>query len=288
MKFKTIEKIILIVIFCAGLLGLIVILSQGAQSNILAPKGLIAEKERNLLVFASALSLLVILPVFALIIGISWRYRETNKRAKYTPNWDGSRTLESIWWGVPLVLIMVLSVVTFNSSHDLDPFKPIEAKTQPLTIQVIALDWKWLFIYPEQDIATVNYVKMPVDRPVNFQLTGDGAMNSFWIPSLGGQIYAMAGMATQINLQATEPGEYRGSSANISGRGFAKMNFTASAGSDLEFNDWVSAVKKSDKTLSADVFKKLSEPTIDHPVTYYSSTKTDLFHDQLNKFLLPS
>lgn len=285
---KSIEKIILVVIFCGWLVGLILILSQGAESSILAPKGQIAEKQKNLLVFASALSLIIILPVFALIFGIAWRYRESNKKAKYKPDWDHSRVLESIWWGVPIVLIAVLSVVTFKSSHELDPFKPIEAEAKPMTIQVVALDWKWLFIYPEQNIATVNYVKMPVGQPVNFQLTGNGAMNSFWIPSLGGQIYAMAGMSTQINLQADEAGNFRGSSANISGRGFADMDFTASAGQQPDFDKWVKAVKSSQKALGPEEYQKLAQPSIDHPPAYYSSVEPGLYRDVILSFLLPS
>ncbi|MBW3569166.1 ubiquinol oxidase subunit II [Candidatus Parcubacteria bacterium] len=285
---KNIEKIIMVVIFCFWLFGLILILSQGSEVSILDPKGQVAAKEKNLLIFASGLSLIIILPVFALIFGIAWRYREGNDKAKYKPDWDHSRLLESIWWGVPFALIVILSIVTYKSSHELDPFKPLEAETKPLTIQVIAMDWKWLFIYPEQNIATVNYVKFPAGTPVNFQLTGDGAMNSFWIPQLGGQIYAMAGMSTQINLLADEPGDFRGSSANISGRGFSDMTFIASAGSNSDFEAWVGAVKKSQKNLSENEYKKLAEPTVDHPPTYYSSVQEGLYKEVILSFLLPS
>lgn len=285
---KNIEKIILVVIFCGWLVGIILILGQGSEVSILAPKGEIAEKQKDLLIFASALSLIIILPVFALIFSIAWRYREGNKKAKYRPEWDGSRLLESIWWGVPFALIVVLSVVTFKSSHELDPFRPLEAEAKPLTIQVIALDWKWLFIYPEENIASINYIQFPAGTPVNFQITGEGAMNSFWIPHLGGQIYAMAGMSTQIHLKADEPGKFRGSSANISGEGFSDMNFIAEAGTMSDFDAWVEAVRKSQNTLTNDEYQKLSEPTIDHPTAYYSSVQHGLYRDVILKFLLPS
>lgn len=285
---KTKEKILLIIIFCCWLAGLLFILAQASSESVLQPKGVIASRERDLMYFAGALSLVIIIPVFALIFGIAWRYRESNQTAKYNPNWDHSRLYETIWWGVPTLLIIILSIVTFKTSHELDPSKPIQSSQPAMTIQVVAMDWKWLFIYPDEQIATVNYVNMPVNTPINFKITGDSAMNSFWIPSLGGQIYAMAGMSTQINLQASETGEYRGSSANISGKGFAKMDFIVNVTSQDGHQEWIKAVKAVNNMLDSDEYNKLAQPSINHPPAYYSVVKDDLFLNIINRYLLPS
>lgn len=256
--------------------------------DMLNPKGLIALKEYNLLVFTTLLGMVIVVPVFVITIIIAWRYRESNTKATYTPNISGNRLAETIWWGIPIVLITILSVVTWYSTHDLDPHKPLASDVKPITVQVVALDWKWLFIYPEQNIATVNLVQFPVNTPVNFQITADAPMNSFWIPKLGGQIYAMAGMTTKLHLNATEVGDYKGSSANISGEGFAGMKFTARASTEQDFNDWIASVKKSPLSLTTAEYAKLSAPSKNNPQALYSTSATDLYDTIVMKYMLPT
>ncbi len=239
------------------------------------------------MIFASLLSLVVVIPVFGLTFWIAWKYRASNTRARYRPDWDGSRVLEAIWWLVPLVLIMVLSVVTWKSSHDLDPFRPLSSNVKPLTVQVVALDWKWLFIYPEQHIASVNYLQFPVGTPLNFQITADAPMNSFWIPKLGGQIYAMAGMSTELHLMADTPGTFPGSSANISGRGFAGMTFEAKASSGAEFRDWVNMIKRSPRTLDESTYRVLAKPSENNPHAYYTANDHNLYDKVVLQYMSP-
>lgn len=256
--------------------------------DILNPKGEIASKQYNLLVFTTLLGFVVVIPVFIMAIVIAWRYREGNHKARYTPNVSTNRLAETIWWGIPIILIVILSVVTWNSTHELDPHKPLVSDTPAINVQVVALDWKWLFIYPDHDIATVNFVQFPVDTPVNFSITADAPMNSFWMPQLGGQIYAMAGMTTQLHISADTPGDYRGVSANISGEGFADMKFTARASSSAEFTNWVKTTKASSKKLDAAEYATLRQQTIAHPVTYYQLSDRNLYDTIVMKYMMPT
>ncbi len=255
---------------------------------VLDPKGTIGQEERQLIIFALALSLIVVIPVFAMLFGFAWKYRASNPRpAKYTPSWDHNPLIEAVWWGVPTILIITLSVVAWRSSHDLDPFKPLRSSAKPINVQVIALDWKWLFIYPEQHIATVNYLVFPEDTPVNFTITADAPMNSFWIPQLGGQIYAMPGMSTKLHLEATEPGAYRGSSANISGIGFAGMGFTAEAKTPGEFQQWARSVQESPNQLDLKAYNKLAQPSQDNPPADYTLADQNIYDIVEMKYMRP-
>src|SRR3989344_8743312 len=218
----------LFILLLVGITILVAVLLGGGTIAVLNPKGIVATQERNLIIFALLLSLTVVIPVFILTFAIAWKFRE-GREEKYEPDWDHNKWLEFVWWAVPAAIILVLAAVTWTSTHQLDPFKPLSSSTQPITIQVVALQWKWLFIYPEQNIATVNFVQFPARTPINFELTADAPMNSFWIPQLSGQIYAMAGHKTQLHLMADETGEFAGSAAEISGRGFAGMKFSAKA-----------------------------------------------------------
>ncbi len=271
------EKFGLVAMALVAFIAILIMLVYGNDIPVLNPKGEVAGKERDLIVFGTLLSLVIIVPVFTMTFVIAWRYRESNKKAKYQPDWDHSRLFESIWWGVPLLLIIILSSVTWKSSHELDPFKPLESSTKPLRIQVVALPWKWLFIYPEQNIATINYVRFPEDTPVNFEVTADAPMNSFWIPSLGGQIYAMNGMVTKLHLIADQAGEYRGSSANISGRGFSGMKFIAEASSEASFKEWVGEVQKDSGGLGIEKYSDLSRPSENNPVQQFALADKNLF-----------
>jgi cytochrome o ubiquinol oxidase subunit 2 len=205
--------------------------------------------------------LIVVIPVFILIIFMAWHYREGNTKAKYTPNWEHSKMEELVWWSIPLEIVLVLAALTWSSTHALDPAKPLVSTERPLTVQVVALPWKWLFIYPEQGVASVNELALPVNRPVEFKITADAPMNSFWIPALGGQMYAMTGMTTALHLMASKAGDYPGRSANYSGEGFAQMQFTAKAMSDADFAAWVTHAQQSNDVLTSDSYSALRQPS---------------------------
>lgn len=281
-------KILLAALGLAGLTVAFVLWLRGMSIPVMQPRGIVAAKERNLMFAALLLSLIVVIPVFTLAIVFSWKYREGNKKAKYSPELDHSRLLETIWWLVPLTLILILSVVAYRSSHDLDPFKPFSSTKKPLTIQVVALDWKWLFIYPQQHIATVNYVRFPAGTPLNFQITAEAPMNSFWIPQLGGQIYAMSGMTTHLHLMADQVGTFNGSSANISGKGFAGMRFTAEATADADFAHWVQLAQQSPKRLTLEEYAQLAKPSENNPHTLYAAPVDGLYDTIEMKYMVPT
>lgn len=264
----------------------LIYLMSGFAFPVLQPSGWVGEQQRNLIVFTMLLSLVVIVPVFYMLFRFITKYDEKNTKAKYQPELDNNKAIEFIWWGVPIVLVLILGVITYRTSHSLDPFKAIDHPKEQLTIQVIALQWKWLFIYPDQQIATVNYVKLPVDRPVEFKLTGDKApMNSFWIPDLGGQLYAMEGMATELNLIANKAGDYKGVSSNLSGEGFAGMKFIASAVNETEFNNWISEKQLTGELLTDASYEDLTKPSSNNLVTSYKLENPNLFEDTIHKYM---
>ncbi len=280
-------KIIIFILLALIAVTLAIGYLKHANIPVLEPKGSIGEKEKNLIVFALVLSLVVVLPVYALLFAFAWRYRASNKKAKYSPDLSGNWLVEAVWWLIPSILIAILSVVTWNSSHQLDPYRSLASDKQPMNIQVVALDWKWLFIYPDQHIASVNYLQVPTNTPINFQLTSDSVMNSFWLPQLGGQIYTMPGMSTQLHLIANKAGSYYGSSANISGNGFAGMTFTAKAGSESDFNNWMKSVKHQDQPLTMSSYDQLAKPSQNNPVVVYSSTPPNLYDSIMSKYMGP-
>ncbi|MGH7157214.1 MAG: ubiquinol oxidase subunit II [Candidatus Saccharimonadales bacterium] len=255
---------------------------------VLQPRGTVARQERNLIIVALALAALVVVPVYTMTIMIAWKYRASNTKARYTPDWDSHRLMEITWWAIPGAIILVFSIITWNSSRTLDPFRPLSSAQSPLTIQVVALDWKWLFIYPQQKIASVNYLQMPVNVPVNFELTSDSVMNSFWVPALGSQIYTMPGMSTQIHLMATQAGSYRGSSANISGEGFASMDFMAQASSSSGFAQWVKQAQASSNWLDLVSYSNLAKPSQNTPVTYFSHAYSSLYNYVIGRYMAPA
>jgi cytochrome o ubiquinol oxidase subunit II len=269
------------------LVGLVVWYLRDKNFAVLNPAGEIAAQERDLLLLTVVLGLLVIIPVYIMLFTFAWRFRESNKKAKYSPDVTGNRWLETIWWGIPGIIILTLSVITWNTSHSLDPHKSIEHSKAPLNIQVIALDWKWLFIYPQQKVASVNWVQLPVDTPVTFYITADAPMNSFWIPQLAGQIYAMPGMSTQLHLIADKTGSFEGSSANLSGKGFAGMRFTAKAGDDKEFANWLLTARHSPRTLDYAAYTTLAKPSQNDSVNLYSSVEPDLYDKVVLKYMGP-
>lgn len=254
---------------------------------VLFPKGWIALEQRNLLLIIQALMLLVIIPVYVLTFIFSWHYRADNKKATYDPDLVDHKMAEIVWWGLPLVMTAIVAVITWVKTYELDPYKSIPSDKKEMKIQVIALQWKWLFIYPEENIATINFIQIPTDTPVRFEITADAPMNSFWIPDLGGQIYAMPAMVTQLNLIANEPGDFRGSSANISGEGFSGMTFITRASSDEEYKAWVTEAKASTLKLDGAEYEKIAKPSSNSPVEIYQLTDPQLFHQIVMKFMEP-
>ncbi len=249
-------------------------------------KGIIAAQQHSLMVKMVLIMLIIVIPVFIGAILISLKYREGNN-SDYTPERVHSPKLQLFFWSLPLIIVVILSVINWKSTHLLDPFKPISSSNKPITIQVVALQWKWLFIYPEQNIATVNLVQFPANTPVVFELTADAPMNSFWIPQLAGQMYAMPGMKTHLNLIADAPGEFNGSAAEINGEGFSGMKFLAKATTQSEFDEWVKMVKNFHTWLGMEEYKKLAGPTVNEPIAYYSASKKDLYNQIMMKFLAP-
>lgn len=263
---------------------MMVIAASGASMPVIDTRGVIGNAQRDLLYFAVGIMLIVVLPVFFLVFFISWKYREGNKKAKYRPNWASNKWLELIWWGIPIVIIGILSVVTWTTSHSLDPYRPLEQNKQAVKVQVVALQWKWLFIYPEVGVASVGEMAMPVNTPVEFTITSDAPMNSFWIPQLGGQIYAMSGMSTKLHLDADTVGDYRGVSANLSGEGHSSMTFTAKARSDSEYTAWLNDARTNGLQLDSAMYERLRLPSKNDEVKYYRVATSDLYDSIVKRY----
>ncbi len=280
-------KIAIIALLCIAAFAACAVFVSRHSIAVLEPAGMIAKKERELIITASLLMLIVVIPVLILTLVFAWRYREGREKAKFTPDWEHNSIAECCWWGIPLAIIAILAVITWKSSHELNPFKPLKTEKKPLSIQAVALQWKWLFIYPEEGIATMNFVQFPAQTPINFEITADAPMNSFWIPELGGQIYAMPAMRTKIHLIADKMGMFRGASANISGKGFAGMIFTAKASSEEEFGQWVSQVKREGTTLDFNNYEQLAVPSEDAPVSFYTLADRQLFDRIIMKYSPP-
>lgn len=259
---------------------------SGCNAALLNPKGQISLEQRSLIFTAIGLMLIVVIPAIVMALIFAWKYRAANTKAKYTPNWAHSNKVEAVVWGIPVIIIIILATLTWKTTHSLDPYRPLEHANKPVTIEVVSLDWKWLFIYPEQGIATVNEIAFPKNTPIEFKVTSNSVMNSFFIPRLGSQIYAMAGMQTKLHLIANEPGTYDGISASYSGAGFSGMKFKAIATPDkASFEKWVAQVKQSPETLNDMVaFKKLAQPSKFNKTEYFASVKSDLFGDVIHQF----
>ncbi|OON37532.1 cytochrome o ubiquinol oxidase subunit II [Izhakiella australiensis] len=272
-----------------GILSLIAgtLLLSGCNSALLDPKGQIALEQRSLILTAFGLMLIVVIPAIAMAVIFAWKYRASNTNAKYSPNWSHSNKVEAVVWTIPILIILFLGILTWKSTHALEPSKPLASDVKPIEVEVVALDWKWLFIYPEQGIATVNQLAFPANTPVNFRITSNSVMNSFFIPTLGSQIYAMAGMQTKLHLIANQAGTYDGISSNFSGRGFSGMKFKAIATPDnATFEQWVAQAKQSPNALnSMEDFEKLAAPSENNPVEFFSSVKPELFKDIIEKFM---
>ncbi len=280
---------------CQLILAPLVLLA-GCDTVVMNPSGDIAAQQANLILVSTLLMLLIIVPVIVLTLVFAWRYRQSNTSAKYDPDWDHSTKLELVIWGAPLLIIIALGLLTWISTHLLDPYRPLQridanrpipAETKPMTVQVVALDWKWLFIYPEQGIATVNELVTPVNVPIRFKITASSVMNSFYIPALAGQIYAMPGMDTTLNAVINKPGEYEGFSANYSGAGFSHMRFKYHGVSTTDFDGWVQKTKAAGGSLSRDEYLTLEQPSEREPVRRYGTVAPDLYHAVVNRCVAP-
>jgi cytochrome o ubiquinol oxidase subunit 2 len=283
---KKITRIFIITILALVVFGLVMYWAMhGYDIAVLNPQGIIAEKERGLIIFTVLLGSVVVLPVFIMLFAFAWKYREGNTKAKYTPNDDKNKWIEGVWWGIPIAIIGVLSVVTWVSSHDIDPYKKIDSHVKPMTIRVVALQWKWLFLYPDQGVATVNEVRFPEKTPINFELTADAPMNAFWIPSLGSQIYAMSGMSSKLSLEAKNIGTFNGMSSNISGKGYSGMTFKAISESRNDFDTWAKNIAGSSTQLTWDSYNQLVEPSENNQVVYYMLREPDLYNRVIMKYM---
>ena len=267
-------------------------LLAGCNAVVMKPSGDIAVQQRDLILISTGLMLLIIVPVIFLTLLFAWRYRAANKEAAYEPDWDHSTGLELIIWSAPLLIIIALGAITWISTHTLDPYRPLDrieagrgvpTGTKPLEVQVVALDWKWLFIYPEQGIATVNELAAPVDRPITFRISASSVMNSFFIPALAGQIYAMPGMETQLHAVINKPGEFEGFSANYSGAGFSHMRFKFHGVSTADFDKWVETAKAGGGQLDRPGYIELERPTERDPVRKWAGVTPDLFDAIVNR-----
>ncbi|UYH52117.1 ubiquinol oxidase subunit II [Candidatus Kirkpatrickella diaphorinae] len=263
------------------------LLLSGCTLDLLDPRGPVGRGNRDVMLLEMGVMLCIIIPVIIMTLFFAWKYRESNTKAEYLPTWDHSTKIECFVWGIPAVVILILGVVCVWSSYYYDPYRKLTASDpsrKPLNVEVVALDWKWLFIYPDQGVAAINQLAIPVDRPINFLITSDAVMTSFFIPRLGSQVYAMAGMQTQLHLLADAPGDYLGQASNYTGAGFSDMRFRALAMNDGDFDAWVEKVKQSPNALDSSTYPDVAAPQQAAPVTYYGRVQPSLFDGIVAKY----
>ncbi len=255
------------------------------QLELFNPKGAVGEQEKNLILIALGLMLLVVIPVMVLTLVFAWRYRETNISATYAPKWSHSTRIEVVVWSIPCVIVAILAVLIWDTTHKLDPYRALTSDVAPINVEVVALNWKWLFIYPDYGVATVNRLAIPVGTPVHFRLTSESMMNSFFIPQLGSQIYAMAGMTTQLHLIADEPGTYAGRSSAYSGEGFSDMHFDTLAIPRDQFDAWIEAARRAPDTLDRSTYGRLELPSVKVVAKTYAGVEPGLFDGIIDRFM---
>ena len=262
-------------------------LLTACHAAVLDPQGIVGIADRTILIDSLTIMLAIVVPTILATLGFAWWFRASNAKATYLPNFAYSGQLELIVWGIPLLVITLLGGVAWIGAHDLDPYQPLASKTKPLQVQVVSLDWKWLFIYPDQQIASVNTLEIPAGTPVHFTLTSASVMNAFFIPQLGSMIYTMNGMTTQLNLSADAPGTFAGLSSHFSGDGFSGMHFTVHAVPPNQFTAWVEATSKSGPTLDPDTYKTLAQQSMDTTPYTYRSADPGLFQQIVTQQLPP-
>jgi cytochrome o ubiquinol oxidase subunit 2 len=250
--------------------------------GVLEPRGPVGAAEKLILIDSVAVMLVIVVPVILATIGFAWWFRATNARAKYLPDWNFSGHLELIIWAVPTLVITFLGGIAWFGSHTLDPYRGLPGP-KPIEVEVVSLDWKWLFIYPDERLASVNQLIIPVGTPLHFRLTSSGVMNSFFVPQLGSQIYTMAGMTSQLNLQADTPGNYHGLSAQFSGEGFAGMGFEVRAVSTEDYDRWIADSRAAAATLDKTAYLELAQPSKNTPAAVFKSVDPGLFEAIVNE-----
>ncbi len=254
-----------------------VALLAGCQAALLDPKGPIGAANRTILVDSLAIMLAIVVPTILATFAFAWWFRASNRKATYRPDWEFSARIEMVVWFVPLLVIILLGGVTWIGAHMLDPGKPLDAKNEPLDVEVVSLDWKWLFIYPTRQVATLNRLVIPTGTPVRFRITSASVMNTFFVPQLGSMIYAMNGMTTTLHLQADHAGTYRGISGHFSGDGFADMHFDVEALAAPQFDAWVAGTRGQGAALDAERYRALLKQSIGDAPASFGSVEADLF-----------
>lgn len=287
METKTKFKIIFAIFLALNIVVFIYLLINQGTVSILEPKGVIAFAQKQIIIQVMLIMMAVVIPVFGFAAYVIFKYRANQKPSSYEPNKTESPIVAVILWGVSITTVSIIGVVIWQSSHALDPYKKLESPVEPITIQVVALNWKWLFIYPKEGIATVNYIMFPKDTPITFKLTADAPMNTFWIPQLGGQTYAMAGMQNEINLMANEYGIYNGSATEINGKGYSGMKFKATAVSQADYQAWVKGVQESLQPLNKEVYKELAKESANNLSVDYSWVEPNLFDTIIMSYMMP-
>jgi cytochrome o ubiquinol oxidase subunit II len=262
--------------YCTAVIAFCAALSSRA-AGVLDPRGPVSSAERLILLDATGIMLVVILPVIVLTLAFAWWYRASNKRAAYRPDWAYSEYIELVVWSIPAMVVILLAGVAWTGSHELDPGRRLKADAKPIQIEVVSLDWKWLFIYPDQQVAAINELVVPSETPIEFILTSATVMNSFFVPQLGSQIYTMPGMTTRLNLLADHPGDYPGLSTNFSGDGFSDMRFLVHAVPPSEFPLWVERTRAQGPALDADAYSQLARAESNAKTQTYRSVDPDLF-----------
>ena len=251
--------------------------ASSRAEGVLDPQGPIASAERTILLNATTIMLVVVVPVMVLTLVFAWWYRASNPRASYQPNWASSGRIEFVVWSIPAMVVILLAAVSWTSSHDLDPARPLQSTLRPIRIEVVSLDWKWLFIYPDSDVAALNQVVVPAGVPIEFVLTSTNVMDAFWVPQLGSQIYTMPGMTTRLYLLAEHAGDYPGLSSNFSGDGFSDMRFMVHAVPAEAFSSWLKATQTGGQTLDADAYSQLARTGSDVSTRTYAGVESGLF-----------
>ncbi|WP_343152561.1 ubiquinol oxidase subunit II [Buchnera aphidicola] len=276
MKFPIKKKNIIIIVLVT-----IILFINSCHASLLEPKGEIAVNQKKIMLFSLGMMLLIVIPVIIMTFWFIIKYRKSNIKSKYTPNWSYSRNIELLVWIIPILIIFCLSIVAYTTTHRLEPSKPLISKIKPIKINVIALDWKWLFIYPKYRIATINEISFPKNVPVQFKITSNSVMNSFFIPSLGSQIYAMPCMSTTLNLIANSSGKYKGMSSNYSGKNFSNMKFSVLITKDnSSFISWINKVKKNGISLynKEKYLKHIFKPDENYKVQYFFDIDDTIFN----------
>lgn len=288
---RNMKKITFLTVIFAIISALILIFFVLASDNalVLHPKGIVAQSELELIITIIILMLIIIVPTYLILFAVVYKYCIKKEDAKYDPDHTFGPLGELLMWGLPSVIVVVMASVMWEATHKLNPYKPLESEVKPLTVQVVAMDWKWLFIYPELGIATLNYFHIPERTPIHLRLAADGSpMNSFWIPQLSGQIYAMTGMSTQLYLMADSPGEYMGRAVEINGEGYADMTFPVKSSSLKDFEAWAAEAKKSALHLTEDNYNELVKPSVNKSIILFSDVENDLYHKIIHKYMYPT